>query len=71
MELLKKRLKSSTTRTRLASVYDIHSPNIPSQEWIISLLKKAYAEKIPAERLWNQTQIVVLKLAIGRNRSTG
>lgn len=32
-------------------VYDIHSPNIPSQEWIENLLRKA-AEKIPAERLW-------------------
>ncbi|OIQ26646.1 5-methyltetrahydropteroyltriglutamate--homocysteine S-methyltransferase [uncultured Vibrio sp.] len=32
-------------------VYDIHSPNIPSEEWIQDLLKKA-AEKIPAERLW-------------------
>jgi 5-methyltetrahydropteroyltriglutamate--homocysteine methyltransferase len=32
-------------------VYDIHSPNIPSQEHIVSLMKKA-AERIPAERLW-------------------
>ncbi|KPU97371.1 5-methyltetrahydropteroyltriglutamate--homocysteine methyltransferase [Variovorax paradoxus] len=32
-------------------VYDIHSPNIPSQEHIVQLMKKA-AERIPAERLW-------------------
>jgi 5-methyltetrahydropteroyltriglutamate--homocysteine methyltransferase len=32
-------------------VYDIHSPNIPSQEHILQLMKKA-AERIPAERLW-------------------
>jgi 5-methyltetrahydropteroyltriglutamate--homocysteine methyltransferase len=32
-------------------VYDIHSPNIPSEQHIIDLMKKA-AERIPAERLW-------------------
>lgn len=32
-------------------VYDIHSPNIPSEEHIIALMSKA-AERIPAERLW-------------------
>ncbi|MGD8910944.1 MAG: 5-methyltetrahydropteroyltriglutamate--homocysteine S-methyltransferase [Chromatiales bacterium] len=32
-------------------VYDIHSPNIPSQEQIINLMNKA-AERIPSERLW-------------------
>ena len=32
-------------------VYDIHSPNIPSQEHIINLMSKA-GERIPAERLW-------------------
>ncbi|CAM3787208.1 5-methyltetrahydropteroyltriglutamate--homocysteine methyltransferase [Vibrio aerogenes CECT 7868] len=32
-------------------VYDIHSPNIPTEAWIVDLLKKA-AEAIPAERLW-------------------
>ncbi|MGU7785131.1 5-methyltetrahydropteroyltriglutamate--homocysteine S-methyltransferase [Burkholderia sp. PU8-34] len=32
-------------------VYDIHSPNIPSQDHIVGLMKKA-AERIPAERLW-------------------
>ena len=31
-------------------VYDIHSPNIPTQEHIVGLMKKA-AERIPAERL--------------------
>ena len=32
-------------------VYDIHSPNIPSQDHIVTLMRKA-AERIPAERLW-------------------
>jgi 5-methyltetrahydropteroyltriglutamate--homocysteine methyltransferase len=32
-------------------VYDIHSPNIPSQEHIVQLMRKA-AERIPAKRLW-------------------
>jgi 5-methyltetrahydropteroyltriglutamate--homocysteine methyltransferase len=32
-------------------VYDIHSPNIPTQEHIVKLMRKA-AERIPAERLW-------------------
>lgn len=32
-------------------VYDIHSPNIPTQEHMVRLMKKA-AERIPAERLW-------------------
>ncbi|WBA14352.1 5-methyltetrahydropteroyltriglutamate--homocysteine S-methyltransferase [Salinivibrio proteolyticus] len=32
-------------------VYDIHSPNIPSQAQIIALMKKA-AARIPEERLW-------------------
>ncbi len=32
-------------------VYDIHSPNIPSEAHIVQLMKKA-AERIPAERLW-------------------
>ena len=32
-------------------VYDIHSPNIPSVDSIIALMKKA-AQRIPAERLW-------------------
>ena len=32
-------------------VYDIHSPNVPSVEWIEVLLRKA-AQRIPAERLW-------------------
>jgi 5-methyltetrahydropteroyltriglutamate--homocysteine methyltransferase len=32
-------------------VYDIHSPNIPSQEQIVELMKKA-AERIPRQRLW-------------------
>ena len=32
-------------------VYDIHSPNIPTREHIVQLMRKA-AERIPAERLW-------------------
>ncbi|OUM03180.1 5-methyltetrahydropteroyltriglutamate--homocysteine S-methyltransferase [Variovorax sp. JS1663] len=32
-------------------VYDIHSPNIPTQQHIEQLMRKA-AERIPAERLW-------------------
>ncbi|HEY4318867.1 MAG TPA: 5-methyltetrahydropteroyltriglutamate--homocysteine S-methyltransferase [Herbaspirillum sp.] len=32
-------------------VYDIHSPNIPSQAHIVQLMKKA-AERVPAQRLW-------------------
>jgi 5-methyltetrahydropteroyltriglutamate--homocysteine methyltransferase len=32
-------------------VYDIHSPNIPSEEHIVQLMRKA-AERVPAERLW-------------------
>ncbi|SMF09398.1 methionine synthase (B12-independent) [Alteromonadaceae bacterium Bs31] len=32
-------------------VYDIHSPNIPSQEQAVALMNKA-AQRIPAERLW-------------------
>jgi 5-methyltetrahydropteroyltriglutamate--homocysteine methyltransferase len=32
-------------------VYDIHSPNIPTQEHIVHLMRKA-AERIPAQRLW-------------------
>jgi 5-methyltetrahydropteroyltriglutamate--homocysteine methyltransferase len=32
-------------------VYDIHSPNIPSQQHMVDLMKKA-ASRVPAERLW-------------------
>jgi len=32
-------------------VYDIHSPNVPSVEWIEALLLKA-AKRVPVERLW-------------------
>ena len=32
-------------------VYDIHSPNIPKEEYILGLMHKA-SERIPAERLW-------------------
>jgi len=32
-------------------VYDIHSPNIPSQQHMVALMRKA-AQRIPAQRLW-------------------
>ncbi|MGB3069147.1 MAG: 5-methyltetrahydropteroyltriglutamate--homocysteine S-methyltransferase [Ottowia sp.] len=32
-------------------VYDIHSPNIPTRQHMVQLMKKA-ARRIPAERLW-------------------
>lgn len=32
-------------------VYDIHTPNIPTVDYIVALMEKA-AERIPAERLW-------------------
>lgn len=32
-------------------VYDIHSPNVPSVDSIVNLMKKA-GQRIPAERLW-------------------
>lgn len=32
-------------------VYDIHSPNIPTQEYMVQLMKLA-AKRVPAERLW-------------------
>jgi len=32
-------------------VYDIHSPNIPSVDWMVQLMEKAQAG-VPAERLW-------------------
>lgn len=32
-------------------VYDIHSPNIPSVEQMVTLMEKA-AQRIPVERLW-------------------
>ncbi len=51
MELLKAFEEFNYPNDIGPGVYDIHSPNIPSQEWIEGLLRKA-AEKIPAERLW-------------------
>ncbi|MDQ7990806.1 MAG: 5-methyltetrahydropteroyltriglutamate--homocysteine S-methyltransferase [Candidatus Dactylopiibacterium sp.] len=32
-------------------VYDIHSPNIPTEAHMVALMRKA-AERVPAERLW-------------------
>ncbi|CCN82716.1 5-methyltetrahydropteroyltriglutamate--homocysteine methyltransferase [Vibrio nigripulchritudo SFn27] len=51
MELLKAFEEFNYPNEIGPGVYDIHSPNIPSEEWIVSLLEKA-AAKIPAKRLW-------------------
>lgn len=32
-------------------VYDIHTPNVPQEDWMVDLMKKA-ASRLPAERLW-------------------
>ena len=32
-------------------VYDIHSPNVPTEQQIVDLMSKA-AKRIPAQRLW-------------------
>ncbi|HLS17854.1 MAG TPA: 5-methyltetrahydropteroyltriglutamate--homocysteine S-methyltransferase [Paenalcaligenes sp.] len=32
-------------------VYDIHSPLVPNQDWMVELMERA-AKKIPVERLW-------------------
>ncbi|TAM86823.1 MAG: 5-methyltetrahydropteroyltriglutamate--homocysteine S-methyltransferase, partial [Candidimonas sp.] len=32
-------------------VYDIHSPNVPSVDWMVGLMRKA-AGRLPAEHLW-------------------
>ncbi|MGB6241120.1 MAG: 5-methyltetrahydropteroyltriglutamate--homocysteine S-methyltransferase [Castellaniella sp.] len=32
-------------------VYDIHSPNVPQENWMVDLMRKA-AQRLPAERLW-------------------
>lgn len=51
MELLKAFEEFNYPNEIGPGVYDIHSPNIPSKEWIEGLINKA-AEKIPAQRLW-------------------
>ncbi|MDE1230786.1 5-methyltetrahydropteroyltriglutamate--homocysteine S-methyltransferase [Vibrio aestuarianus] len=51
MELLKAFEEFNYPNEIGPGVYDIHSPNIPSQQWIESLVRKA-AEKISADRLW-------------------
>jgi len=51
MELLKAFEEFNYPNEIGPGVYDIHSPNIPSEEWIEGLIKKA-AEKIPVQRLW-------------------
>ncbi|HHF3031751.1 5-methyltetrahydropteroyltriglutamate--homocysteine S-methyltransferase [Vibrio diabolicus] len=51
MELLKAFEEFNYPNEIGPGVYDIHSPNIPTEEWIESLIKKA-AEKIPVQRLW-------------------
>ncbi len=32
-------------------VYDIHSPNVPTVQWMVDLMRKA-ADRIPSQRLW-------------------
>ncbi|WP_368642959.1 5-methyltetrahydropteroyltriglutamate--homocysteine S-methyltransferase [Castellaniella ginsengisoli] len=32
-------------------VYDIHSPNVPREDWMVDLMRRA-AQRLPAERLW-------------------
>ncbi|AYO19397.1 5-methyltetrahydropteroyltriglutamate--homocysteine S-methyltransferase [Vibrio owensii] len=51
MELLKAFEEFNYPNEIGPGVYDIHSPNIPTQEWIEGLLKKA-AKKVPVQRLW-------------------
>ncbi|EMQ2875258.1 5-methyltetrahydropteroyltriglutamate--homocysteine S-methyltransferase [Vibrio navarrensis] len=51
MELLKAFEEFNYPNEIGPGVYDIHSPNIPTEEWIVDLLQKA-AQKIPLERLW-------------------
>ncbi len=51
MELLKAFEEFNYPNEIGPGVYDIHSPNIPTEEWIEGLIKKA-AEKIPVQRLW-------------------
>ncbi len=51
MELLKAFEEFNYPNEIGPGVYDIHSPNIPSEDWIEALINKA-AEKIPAKRLW-------------------
>ncbi|KAA8997285.1 5-methyltetrahydropteroyltriglutamate--homocysteine S-methyltransferase [Affinibrenneria salicis] len=51
MELLESFEKFDYPNEMGPGVYDIHSPNVPSVEWIEALLRKA-AQRIPSERLW-------------------
>ncbi|MDN3682446.1 5-methyltetrahydropteroyltriglutamate--homocysteine S-methyltransferase [Vibrio tapetis subsp. quintayensis] len=51
MELLKAFEEFNYPNEIGPGVYDIHSPNIPDQEWIVGLIEKAAAQ-IPVERLW-------------------
>ncbi|MGF1911369.1 5-methyltetrahydropteroyltriglutamate--homocysteine S-methyltransferase [Vibrio kasasachensis] len=51
MELLKAFEEFNYPNEIGPGVYDIHSPNIPTEEWIEGLVNTA-ATKIPAERLW-------------------
>jgi 5-methyltetrahydropteroyltriglutamate--homocysteine methyltransferase len=32
-------------------VYDIHSPNVPKEGWMVDLMRRA-ARRVPADRLW-------------------
>lgn len=51
MELLKAFEEFNYPNEIGPGVYDIHSPNIPTEEWIVDLIQKA-AQKNSVKRLW-------------------
>ncbi|UDG79896.1 5-methyltetrahydropteroyltriglutamate--homocysteine S-methyltransferase [Candidatus Steffania adelgidicola] len=51
MELLKTFKEFDYPNEIGPGVYDIHSPNVPKEDWMLDLLSKA-AQRIPPERLW-------------------
>jgi len=51
MALLKAFDKQTYPNDLGPGVYDIHSPNVPSVDWMVNLLEKAKAH-IPLDRLW-------------------
>ena len=51
MELLKAFEEFNYPNEIGPGVYDIHSPNIPSEQAIVDLMTKA-AQRVPADRLW-------------------
>ncbi len=51
MELLKAFEQQAYPNDLGPGIYDIHSPNVPTIEWMVDLIHKA-AKTIPVERLW-------------------